>query len=66
MQCHSYILKISRCKHLIVLKYPGEMKFIFYFIFDSSIFSQGFSIIITMSVALYSSKASLSFRYKIK
>lgn len=66
MQCHSYILKISRYKPLIVLKDPGEMEFIFYFIFDSSIFSQSFSIIITMSVALYSNKVSLSFRHKIK
>lgn len=66
MQCNSYILKISRCKHLIVLKDPGEMEFIFYFIFDSSVFSQGFSIIITLSVALYSNKASLSFPHKIK
>lgn len=42
------------------------MEFIFYFIFDSSVFSQGFNIIITMSVALYSNKVSLSFRHKIK
>lgn len=61
-----YILKISRHKLLIVLKDPGEMEFIFYFISDSSIFSQGFSIINTVSVALYSNKFSLHFRCKIK
>lgn len=61
----SFILKISRHKHLIVLKDPGEMEFIFYFIFDSSVFSQACGIIITMSVTLYSNKVSLIFRFPL-